>query len=109
MKVPYTCRRCGKVEEMHYATDLGDACFSCWFWFEKVGLKDQPEVVRVNHRHYMIADEDGSRYVRGFGGARFEIEFFDGRKVTSTNLWYQGQIPEDFWLDLPDNARFIHE
>lgn len=54
---------------------------------------------------YMIASEK-QRGMRGYGGRRFDIEFFDGRKVTTTNLWYQGVVPLRWRERFPDNARF---
>lgn len=110
-------------------------CFDCSFWCEKVrwaetGLAtDRAEdrlpprfgsstgydaagrtVVRVNANHYVIQPERGDTplHCLGFSGQRFVIEFHDGRRVESTNLWHQGEIPERFRDRLPDNASFAH-
>ncbi|MGW6531389.1 hypothetical protein [Streptomyces venezuelae] len=63
--------------------------------------------VVVDGKHYMLGDDKpGSGQFKGFGGRRFDIEFFDGRTVTTRDLWYQGVIPPK-WRDLyPDNARW---
>jgi len=42
----------------------------------------------------------------GCAGRRFWIRFFDGRTITTNNLWCQGEIPEEFREELPDNAEF---
>lgn len=42
----------------------------------------------------------------GHAGRRFEIEFFDGRRVTTHDLWHQGPIPPVFRDRLPDNAKW---
>lgn len=63
-------------------------------------------IVRVGGKHYQIAPEKQSG-MRGFGGAKFLIRFFDGRSVETTNLWSQGTIPEHFRSRLPDNAEFL--
>lgn len=44
---------------------------------------------------------------RGFSGRRFDIEFFDGRTVTTRNLWDHGVIPPKWRERYPDNARFV--
>jgi hypothetical protein len=84
-------------------------CFTCLFWTEKLEYKNDPRIVRVDGTQYVIGDEDAPRAFRGFGGARFNIDFHDGRKVTSTNLWCNGDIPEHFRAELPDNAVFNEE
>ena len=40
-------------------------------------------------------------------GRRFDIEFFDGRRVTTHDLWSGSDIPERYRAHLPDNARFL--
>jgi hypothetical protein len=84
--------------------DQKDICFDCAFWDQYVDRKDEPNIVRVNHVHYVIGDENASGAFRGFGGAKWIIKFKDGREVTTTNLWFQGKVPEEFWNRLPDNA-----
>lgn len=79
------------------------------FWEKKMApaIRDDKRTVRVEGTHYMVGDEKANpRGFRGFGGALFLIEFDDGRRVSSTNLWCQGTIPKALSLDLPDNAKF---
>ncbi|GGY88793.1 hypothetical protein CP967_31265 [Streptomyces nitrosporeus] len=58
--------------------------------------------VVVDGQHYSIGPGNSG----GFGGRRFDIEFFDGRKVTTHDLWSQGTIPPKHRERYPDNARF---
>lgn len=109
------CIICGKEieESIIYGVALcSDECFTTDFWNEKVEWKETRKdvIVRVNGVHYTIDhDESGDPSWRGHGGAKFNIKFFDGREVTTTNLWCQGSIPEAFREKLPDNAEFIKE
>ncbi len=54
-------------------------------------------------QHYRIGPE-GERGLRGFGGAPWLVRFFDGREVRTSNLWHQGEIPQEWRHLLPDNA-----
>ncbi len=67
--------------------------------------EDENRRVIVAGQHYMIG-LDSSR-PKGFGGRKFAIHFNDGRKVETCNLWFQGEIPEQFRAWFPDNAEFI--
>lgn len=61
--------------------------------------------VVVDGEHYTIGGDTGA--FRGFGGHRFDIEWFDGRKATTRNLWHQGTVPAEWRHRYPDNARFV--
>lgn len=77
-------------------------CFSCNFWREKLSIKDDPSVFRINGGHYCLGGEGG------FGGRKFSIKRVDSGKVIETNkLWSQGEIPTHFRDRLPDNAEFL--
>jgi hypothetical protein len=105
------CEICGKeIEQSQYMNaDLcSSECFHKHFWNELIEIKDDPNVVRVNGEHYYIGDENAPKGAfRGFDGAEFVIKFNNGSMVTTTNLWYNGEIPEDYQKELPDNAVFI--
>lgn len=77
------------------------------FWGEKMKpeLRDSPRTARIDGVHYHIGDD--SQRFRGFGGTQFLIEFNDGRRVRTTNLWCQGTIPKALRTELPDNAVFV--
>ncbi|WP_433235329.1 DUF6197 family protein [Streptosporangium sp. CA-135522] len=79
-----------------------------WFWGPGGERDDDDPVKRVvvEGEHYLIVDETCSGF-RGFGGRRFDIEFFDGRTATTWNLWHQGTIPARWRDRYPDNARFV--
>lgn len=104
------CVICGKeIERSSYSNDTlcSSECFTKHYWLERVNRKDVKTQVVVNHNVYQIADENSSSSFRGFDGRPFYIEFFDGRKVRTTNLWSNGEIPDEFKDKLPDNAKFI--
>lgn len=110
----YICKICGKTDESDRWVNgqkmLNDKlCFECDFWVrhhddDMTNRKDHKFVI-ANGEHYVIEPEDSKEtYFRGFGGAKVEIHFFDGTIVTSTNLWYNGEIPDRFRDIMPDNA-----
>lgn len=80
---------------------------TCQFWDEKVDIKDDATTVRVCGQHYIIGDEQAGSFMRGHGGAKWRIKFLDGRELTTTNLWMQGDIPLQYQDILPDNAIFL--
>ncbi|MEV4748997.1 hypothetical protein AB0K21_21685 [Streptosporangium sp. NPDC049248] len=79
-----------------------------WFWGPggERGLDDPAKRVVVNGEHYLICGDETGGF-RGYGGRRFDIEFFDGRTATTRNLWCQGTIPPRWRDRYPDNARFV--
>jgi len=82
-------------------------CFFHHYWLDML-QRDKQEpgtAVIVDGVHYVIGPEKSGSF-RGFGGAHYTIEFFDGRAVNSTNLWYQGEVPPEFRAQMPNNARF---
>lgn len=68
---------------------------------------DPTKRVVVDGTHYILGDDRPGGAFKGFGGRRFDIEFSDGRTVTTRDLWYQGVIPPKWHERYPDNARFI--
>src|SRR5437879_2254589 len=101
----FTCRRCGKAVEDEFDTTPEDGlCFECQFWAMQKG---EPVGLVIEGKHYRVGLGWGP--FRGFGGRRFVIETFDGRRVETDDLWVQGDIPEHFRAEMPDNARFVRE
>lgn len=96
------CEECGKALERFKA----GFCFHCKFWIDYVG---DPEAIVINGYHYM----DGGRKTGtqssflGFGGREFKVRMFDGRVISTNNMWGQGDIPERFRSRIPDNAEFV--
>lgn len=80
-------------------------CYSCKFWRDRLSLVGKSDIAIIDGTFYSIEREDapGSR---GFGGDRFNIHFKDGRKVTTTNLWCGGDVPEYWKGKFPNNADF---
>jgi len=105
------CIICDKeIKESEYTNAIlcSSECFHINYWNEMVDRKDELNIVRVDGEQYYIENEN-SNSIRGFGGRKHIIRFYDGREVISTNLWYNGTIPKSHrWL-LPDNAEFVIE
>lgn len=98
------CRVCGKVisDPAPYSLPIcSDKCFHEDFWNNTL---DEDAVI-VNGKCYHIGDEDSRSSFRGFDGMKYTIKFNDGRVVETTNLWYQGEVPEE--RNIKDNAVFI--
>ena len=75
------------------------------YWREQIS--DRSNAVVINGVHYRIGPGNAGEF-RGFGGRQYDIEFLDGRRVTTRNLWYQGPIPPKYLIQIPDNARWVH-
>ena len=106
------CVICGKeIERSQYTNKVicSSECYEVDFWNDMLLIKDDPNTVRIDGTHYIIGYEKQDGGFRGFCGRKFKIEFFDGRIIDTTNLWYQGEIKEGYKELLPDNAKFIAE
>lgn len=108
------CRECGERDQANFMDPTRSRmltqqlCFTCLFWTDKVAKSVDPLTARIDGRHYQIGPEAASpRDQRGFDGARAVIRFADAREVTTTNLWFQGEIPAHFRARLPNNATFL--
>lgn len=104
------CKKCGvEIDALHLDNPKEELCFSCNFWQQQhdadLKCKDH-EFAIIDGKHYRIGPEDAPAYFRGFGGDKFVIKFHDGTEVITTNLWYQGEIPDVFKKDMPNNADF---
>ena len=112
MAKTYTCRCCGKTYIKNFDPEvyLEGNCFECSFWLERVrwGEENDRTQVIVNGHHYTIGIDDSNDFgPKGFGGRQFVVQFFDGRLISTNNLWSQGTIPNQFREILPDNAVFL--
>jgi hypothetical protein len=80
-----------------------------WFWGPG-GVRDGDDPQRrvvVDGTHYYLGDDRKQPgEFKGFAGRRWEIEFFDGRRIGTNDLWYQGVVPPKWRERYPDNARF---
>ena len=110
------CKICGRKDDPEkYCENTKDRmeadgiCFYCDFWEEHKRYDDAhpDEFVIINGTHFMISPEDQNG-MRGFDGRKFTIKFNNGKKITTTNLWHQGEIPEHFKHYWPkDTAKFL--
>lgn len=117
------CKHCGKEEKASYVEATKsrmvkeERCFTCDYWLElaKQHAKDEKCFVVAEDSPSMRPGEHlqdggftgGNTKWNGFGGRLFEIEFLDGRKSKSNNVWYQGPVPERFKHLFTRKARVI--
>jgi hypothetical protein len=83
--------------------DAEGVCFTCAYW--RVRVAETHETV-INGRIYSVGNRPSSPH-NGMAGRRFDIEYFDGRRVTTHDLWAGGEIPERYRGAIPDTARFL--
>ena len=107
MAKTYTCQCCGKTYSKNLDPEvyLDGNCFDCSFWLRKIDFPEElaNRRVVVGGEHFMISEATTPCF-QGFGGRQFIIQFFDGRIISTNNLWNQGAIPDRFREMLPDNA-----
>lgn len=112
MAKTYTCQCCGNTYEKNLDPEvyLRGNCFDCSFWLQKLEYPDAVTEIRaiIDGEHYLAFPETDC-LIKGFGGRKFIIQFFDGRVIESHDLWHQGTIPDQFREMLPDNAVFLPE
>ena len=108
------CRICGsEIDHETYicGQEMVDRqlCFTCNHWQNQLEADKERGDYKwavIDGGHYVIAPEDEKTRFRGFGGQKFIIIFEDGTVVRTTNLWFQGHIPEEWKSQFPDNAVF---
>ena len=111
------CKICGQeFPEDHYDDEFqipmnkNQMCFNCTFWqkrLEEDATLPPHTACMIDGTHYLIGPENEKSFFRGFGGSKFQIEFNDGHRVVTTNLWCQGEPEHPYWKEkFPDNARF---
>jgi len=104
------CEICGKeIEQSQYSNAIlcSSTCFETHFWKKIIEEKDQHII--INGKCFCDGGEVKypDRYsFLGFAGRRFWIRFFNGKEITTNNLWFQGDIPDEFRIELSDNAEF---
>lgn len=114
------CRKCGEIDHAGPVerNERGEQmrrlrlCTDCCFWRNRAlaGCRKPDRLITVAGACYFIGDENQREGAfRGFGGARHRIRFLKtGRVVESTNLWFNGRVPELWRNFLPDTAEFLH-
>lgn len=104
-----TCRICGKpFDRIHYLSPYEEVCsnecFRKAYWLEIIGEKE--EHVVINGKCYCIGS--GKGYDKGCGGRSFTIRMLEtGEIIETDDLWVNGDVPEAFRNELPDNAEFV--
>ena len=78
-------------------------CFLCAFWENRA--RSHPRTV-IDGYVYTPGTRTKGRF-RGMAGRRFDIEYFDGTRITTRDLWGGGEVPEAFRDRIPDTARFL--
>ena len=76
-----------------------EECFNKKFW-----IKALKTGIVINGICYQIGNEN-ERGFRGFDGRPFKIQLDNGDIYYTTNLWYNGKIPKEYYKG--DNARFV--
>lgn len=104
------CEICGKeIEESKYTDTVvcSSTCFGKKFWKDIIVEKEK--YIIIHGKCYYDAgnvENPLPHWPIGHGGRRFWIKFNNGTVATTNNLWYRGEIPEEFRKELPDTAEF---
>ena len=115
MSARLVCADCGAV---NYSTsfmqtspikqlmDTHGVCFECGYWRERL---TKPNDTVIEGRIYSVGDvaKPPNNPHAGMAGRRFDIEYFDGRRVTTHDLWAGSDVPERYKAQIPDTARFL--
>jgi Zn ribbon nucleic-acid-binding protein len=110
----FVCSKCGGLVSLNYtnADDLKKhkLCFKCDH-FRQVKEKAETNKNRViiEGNSYHVEPDNPGAYFKGFGGHEFKIVRNDAPEtvITTRNLWHQGEIPEIWKEDIPNNAKFV--
>lgn len=109
------CQDCGAVDypvsftqssEFKQAMDTHGICWDCGYWRVQIAMKHDTV---INGRIYSVGDvkKPPNSPHSGMAGRRFDIEYFDGRTVTTHDLWAGGEVPDKYRDLIPDTARFL--
>ena len=77
-------------------------CWTCGYW--SLAIRKNNMTI-IDGFTYKPGTRTEGKF-RGMAGRRFDIEYFDGQRCTTFDLWGGGQIPENFRHLRPDNAKF---
>lgn len=108
------CTSCGQLERVEYLNKdrlvALQLCHGCELWHGRLVHPRERCHAVIGGVWYTVEREPRPGtpdHCKGFGGARFEIEWLDGRRAVTTNLWRGGDVPDHLRADAPDDARFI--
>ncbi len=109
-----TCAICGSDYRESYSKSAEldrmvreGICFNCAYW-ENRAAKPLPFAKTVIDGCIYHPGKRTSGEFRGCAGRRFDIEYFDGKRVTTFDLWVTGGIPARYRDRMPDTARFLN-
>lgn len=86
-------------------------CFYCAFWenlYQK--NKDNPNWVIIGGYSWILSDireQDKCSPLLGLGGVRLIAKKDDGTILDGRDWWGQGEVPQHFKDQMPDNAEWI--
>lgn len=120
-KTVFVCPVCGKEHDKRYysssSSKYADLCnnYECYetvFWLDIINNYNNTKMFTINGAVYELGDNKG--WDKGYGGNKFVIRpnRFNGDKskdITTTDLWFRGDVPKKFKQQLPDNAVFVVE
>ena len=92
--------RCAEKERM----DRDGICFICAIWELRA---ERPNPTVIDGVVYTPGNRTKGAF-RGMAGRRFDIEYFDGRRITTYDLWCGGPVPTQWLERIPDTAKFLH-
>lgn len=107
------CKDCGAVGystsyietcEEKKVIDTEGVCFICAFWRVRIAKKHDTVIAGYI---YSVGNRPNGGRTNGMAGRRFDIEYFDGRTVTTYDLWAGSEVPERYRAQIPDTARFV--
>lgn len=107
------CKDCGAVDystsfmqtsEVKKAMDAHGVCWDCAYWLVQIEKKHDTV---IEGRIYSVGNRPKGGSTNGMAGRRFDIEYFDGRTVTTHDLWAGSDVPERYKSLIPDTARFL--
>ena len=110
------CKTCGNKISFTFGEDrnkeLEDSqhCFDCNFWDTRlIEMQTDPNYYVANGNLFWDGGH-GKTDIFGYkahGGYPFYIKCHDGRKVTTDNLWHNGEIPPEWIEKFPNTAVFV--
>ncbi len=110
MQTMNICKKCNQLVSNQYRGNIGDimqtkqVCFHCAFWLEKMEPTTTGKRIVIDGSMYFIPNK--SIGVKGCSGRKFKIQT-ETEIIETNDLWVNGEIPEDFKENFPDNAKFI--
>jgi hypothetical protein len=116
------CKKCGDIVSTSFIEPMcskikeSGLCFTCVLWQDRVPLAKKSKlddgriVVVFNHEYYTCypsidKSKNNQMFFVGHGGAKFEFVMIDGSIVRSNNVWSGGNVPPEFYEDIPDTAK----